>query len=85
MYRAEGNKIAAPQARTGRQILASNFRFQGLGDEIDKHVVKVTWPTITNKTAAAHYGERLPPDLLVLGFRIRPLIIEVTQLTLSVP
>lgn len=79
VYRAEGNKIAAPQARTGRQILASNFRFQGLGDEIDKHVVKVTWPTITNKTAAAHYGERLLPDYSYSGFEFGPLIIEVTE------
>jgi hypothetical protein len=78
VYRAESNKIAAPQAGTGRQILTSNFRFQGLGDEIDKHVSKVTWPTMKNKIAAVHYGEKLLPDYSYSGFELGPLTIEVT-------
>ena len=78
-YRAESNKIAAPQAGTGRQILTSNFRFQGLGDEIDKHVIKVTWPTMKMKIASAHYGEKLLPDLSYSGFELGPCTIEVTS------
>jgi len=77
-YRAESNKISAPQAGTGRQMLTSNFRFQGLGDEIDKHVVKVTWPTLKNKIAAAHYGEKLLPDYSYSGTEVGKLTIEVT-------
>lgn len=77
-YSSESNKISAPQAGSGRTILTSNFRFQGLGSEIDNHVVKLNWPSMKHKIAEAHYGSKLLPDLSYAGLEIGACTVHVT-------
>lgn len=77
-FTADSNKISAPQPGAGRALLTSNFRVQGMGSEIDAHVMKVTWPSMKHKIAEAHYGDKLLPDLSYAGLELGKVSFELT-------